>query len=153
MVSSGDYDWVGHYILQHWFLSCSLCLLFSSSILSGRMSIPYFPTWCGLSANLECRLEMCCRRLAENTERKNSLKIRHLRTVAQFCWAMSSRLRRLGFVTAPMSFNGDQPKFANDVRPSHGLEHCIHFRGSYPSRIFARCKIDFASKSCVLIYW
>jgi len=27
-------------------------------------------TWCGLSANLECRSEMCCTWLAENTGRK-----------------------------------------------------------------------------------
>jgi len=38
------------------------------------MSIPYFHTWCGLSANLECMSKMCCRptRLAENTGRKKS---------------------------------------------------------------------------------
>ena len=29
--------------------------------------LPYFHTWCGLSANLECRSETCCARLAENT--------------------------------------------------------------------------------------
>jgi len=29
--------------------------------------LPYFYTWCGLSANLECRFEMCCTRLAGNT--------------------------------------------------------------------------------------
>ena len=32
-------------------------------------------TWCGLSANLECRSETCCTRLAENTGRKKSPKI------------------------------------------------------------------------------
>jgi len=31
-------------------------------------------TWCGLGANLECRSEMCCMRLAENTGRKNGQK-------------------------------------------------------------------------------
>jgi len=34
----------------------------------------YFHTWCGLSANLECRSEMCGARLAENTGRKNRQK-------------------------------------------------------------------------------
>ena len=29
--------------------------------------LPYFDTWCGPSANLECRSETCCARLAENT--------------------------------------------------------------------------------------
>jgi len=37
--------------------------------------LPYFHTWCGLSANLSCRSETCCTRLAENTRRKNSPKI------------------------------------------------------------------------------
>ena len=32
--------------------------------------LPYFHTWCGLSANLRCRYETCCTRLAENTGRK-----------------------------------------------------------------------------------
>jgi len=31
--------------------------------------------WSGLSANLECRSEMCCTRLAGNTGRKNDVKI------------------------------------------------------------------------------
>jgi len=35
-----------------------------------------------LSANLECRSEVCCTWLAENTGRKTSPKIRHLRTIA-----------------------------------------------------------------------
>jgi len=43
--------------------------------------------WCGLSANLECRSEMCCTRLAGNTGRKNDAKNRHLRTMAQLCRA------------------------------------------------------------------
>jgi len=30
----------------------------------------------------------CCTRLAENTGRKISLKIRHLRTIAQLCWTI-----------------------------------------------------------------
>ena len=31
-------------------------------------------SWCGSSANLECRSEMCCTRLAENAGPKNSQK-------------------------------------------------------------------------------
>ena len=37
--------------------------------------LPYFHTWCGLSANLECMSETCCRRLAENRGRKDHAKI------------------------------------------------------------------------------
>ena len=50
--------------------------------------------WFGLSANLECRSEMCCVRLAENAGHK----IRHLDAVAQFCRAISSQLRHASTV-------------------------------------------------------
>ena len=72
-----------------WFLSS---FFFSSPNLSGRrldVYLPYFHTWCGLSANLECTSEMCCKRLAENTGRKN----RHLGTIAHICRAVSSQMR------------------------------------------------------------
>jgi len=53
--------------------------------------LPYFHTRCGLSENLECMSEMCCKRLAENTGRKNYAKNRHLHTIAQ--GAISSQRR------------------------------------------------------------
>ena len=37
--------------------------------------MPYFGSWCGLSANLECRSEMCCAWLAGNAGRKNRQKV------------------------------------------------------------------------------
>jgi len=55
--------------------------------------LPYFHTWCGLSANLRCRSETCCTRLAEKHRTQKYPKIRHLRTIAQLCWAISSELR------------------------------------------------------------
>jgi len=48
-----------------------------------------------LSANLECRSEMSCTRLAGNTGRKNDAKNRHLRTIAQLSRAISSQLRHV----------------------------------------------------------
>jgi len=62
------------------------------------MSTIYFHTWCGLSANLECRSEMCCTLLAENTGRKKVAKNRHLGTIAKFCRAISSQLRHLSTI-------------------------------------------------------
>jgi len=56
--------------------------------------LPYFHTWCGLSANLGCRSETWCTRLAENTGLKKSSKIRYLRTTVQLCRATSSQLRQ-----------------------------------------------------------
>jgi len=38
---------------------------------------------------------MCCKRLAENTKRKNEAKNRHLRTIAQICWDISLQLRHV----------------------------------------------------------
>jgi len=60
--------------------------------------LPYFHSWCGLSANSECRSETCCMRLAENTGRKKVAKHRHLRTIAQFCRAISSQLRHISTI-------------------------------------------------------
>jgi len=62
------------------------------------MCIPYFHTWCDLSANLECRSETCCMRLAENTGRKTVAKNRHLGTIAQLCRAISSQLRHVSTI-------------------------------------------------------
>jgi len=63
-------------------------------------SLPYFDTWCGLSANLECRSEMCCKRFAGNTGRKNDAKNHHLRlsTIAQLFRAISSQLRHVSTI-------------------------------------------------------
>jgi len=60
--------------------------------------LPYFHTWCGLSANLECRSEIYCARLAENAGCKKSPKIRHLGTIAQLFPATSSQLRHVSTV-------------------------------------------------------
>jgi len=54
--------------------------------------LPFFHTWCGLSANLECRSETCCARLAENTGRKKVAKNHHLGTIIQLCRAISSQI-------------------------------------------------------------
>jgi len=52
-------------------------LFFSSTNLSRRRLdvYVYLHTWCGLSANLECRSETCCTRLAGNAGPKKSPKI------------------------------------------------------------------------------
>jgi len=88
------------------FLPCGFYLLlsfiFSLPNLSRRIGcLPYFHTRCGLSANLGCRSETCCTRLAENTGRKNDAQNRHLRTIAQLCRAtraISSQLRHVSTI-------------------------------------------------------
>ena len=79
--------------------SCFLIRLFMAALRSrcGQRPqigcLPFFHTCCDPSANLECRSEMCCTRLAGNRRRKNDAKNRHLRTIAQVCRAISSQLR------------------------------------------------------------
>ena len=57
----------GHYIFALWSLLSSFFFFISSPNLSRRILDVY--TWCGLSANLRCRSETCCTRLAENARR------------------------------------------------------------------------------------
>ena len=80
------------------YLSIFLSIFFPRLISAARPQIgclPDFYTWCGPSANLECRSEMCWTRLAGNTERKELDKNRHLGTIAQLRRAISSQLRRV----------------------------------------------------------
>ena len=49
----------GHYILALWFL-LSVFLFLTYSQPSQIGCLPYFHTWCGLSANLGCGSAMCC---------------------------------------------------------------------------------------------
>jgi len=67
----------GHYIFALWFLSIfylSIFLFLAQSQRSQIGCLPYFDTWCGHSANLECRSEVCCTRLAANAGPKKSPK-------------------------------------------------------------------------------
>jgi len=86
------------YIFMMWFL---LSFFFFPRLISARSEtgcLPYFHTWCGLSVNLQCRSATCCARLAENTARKKSPKSRHLGTIPQLYWAMSSQLRHVSTI-------------------------------------------------------
>ena len=55
-------------------------------------------TWCGFSANLECRSETCCTGLAGNAGCKKLPKHRHLRTIVQLYRAISSQLRHVSII-------------------------------------------------------
>ena len=71
----------GFFILSSFFLA-----YFQRSQI-GRL-LYFHHTWCGLTANLECRSEMCCTRLADNTGVKNSPKnspTAHHRTTLSGC--------------------------------------------------------------------
>ena len=76
------------------YLSSFFLFFLANSQRSEIGCLPYFYTWCGLCANLECRSEMCCTRLAGNAGRKN----RHLHTIAQLCRAVSSQIRHVSTI-------------------------------------------------------
>ena len=86
------------YIFILWFLLLCSFFFFPRLISAVGDWMSTFYTWCGLSANLECRSEMCCMRLAGNTGRKNDAKNRHLGTISQLCRAMSLRLRHVSTI-------------------------------------------------------
>ena len=87
------------------FLLCDFYFLLSSSFFFPRL-ISAATDWISTillhmacpSANLECRSEMCCARLAANAGRKKSPKSRHLGTIAQLCRAISSQLRHVSTI-------------------------------------------------------
>jgi len=85
----------------------SFFFFFSLPILSGRKLDVYHTSIhdvAALSANLECRSEMLCTRLIENTARKNYAKTPsvHHRTI---CRVMSSRLRRVSTIEKTLNSN------------------------------------------------
>jgi len=78
----------------------SSCFFFFLSFFLAQRSqigcLPYFYTRCGLSANLDCRSEMCCTRLTGNAGPKKSPK--NLHTIEQLCRAISLQLRHLSTI-------------------------------------------------------
>jgi len=91
-----------NYIFALWFLSSIFLSIFLFFLAHSQRSqigcLPYFYTWCGPSANLECRSEMCCMRLAGNAGPKKVAKNRHLSTIAQLCRAIYSQLRHVSTI-------------------------------------------------------
>jgi len=109
-----------HFVLSSFYIR-SPSFLFSSPILSRRRLDVYHTSThdVAYSANFECKSETCCTRLAENTGRKKSPKIRHLRTIAQLCRAMSSQLRHVSTIGK---------KFSNvNISPTC-LHNMVNFR-------------------------
>jgi len=78
-----------------YFLLLSFFLFLAYSQPSQIGCLPYFHTWCGVSANLECTSEMCCMWLAENTGCKRIPKIRRMRTIVQLCRAVFLQIRQV----------------------------------------------------------
>ena len=97
-----------HYIFALWFLLSLFFLFFSSPNLSRRRL-------CGLSANLGCRSETCCTRLAENTGCKKSPKIRHLHTIVQLYRAISQQLRHISTIGKNLLSSSISPRRSHNM--------------------------------------
>ena len=86
------------------------------SAAAGWMStILWHMVWCGPSANLECRSERRCTRLAANAGPKKVAKNRHLCTIPQLCRAISSQLRHVSTIG----------KTHNKLRPTSGWDRFV----------------------------
>ena len=82
----------GHYIFALWFLSSIFYISFSSPNLSGRRLDVYHTStpWCGPSANLECRSEIWCVRLAANAGPKKSPSGHHRTNLSGYIFATNA---------------------------------------------------------------
>ena len=69
-----------------------------------------------ISANLRCRSETCCSRLAGNAGRKNVAKNRHLGTIPQLCRAISSQLRHVSAIGTRRPASADRTARAANFR-------------------------------------
>jgi len=85
----------GHYIFVLWFISFFPRLI--SAVANWMSTILQHMVWL-YSANLECRSETCCERLAGNARPKKIAKSRHLGTIIQLSLAISSQLRHVSTI-------------------------------------------------------
>jgi len=117
-----------------YFLPCGFFLLsffFLFLVYSQRSQVgclPYFYTWRSHSANLECRSEMCCTRLAGNTGRNNDAKNRNLRTITQICRAVSSELRHVSTIGKKLVKHQYLPHMFSQygkLRPTNGWDRFV----------------------------
>ena len=94
LCSDSCYIWPPYAISSSIYLSSSSFFPRLISAVTDWMSTN-ISTHGGPSANSECRSKTCCMRFTGNVGHKNSPKIRHLRTIAQLCQAISLQLRHV----------------------------------------------------------
>jgi len=73
----------------------------------------------------ECRSEMCCTWLAGYTGLKNDAKSRHLHTIVQLCWAVSSQLRNVSTIRKKLvkqQYVPHMPSQYGKRRPTNGRD-------------------------------
>jgi len=85
----------GHYIFVLFLSSFFLGFFLASSQWSQTGCLPHLHTWCGFSANLECRSEMYCMRLPENTGCQKSPSRHHCATLSGCIFAAKACIDNL----------------------------------------------------------
>ena len=85
---------------------------FSSPNLSRRRLDVYHTS---AHANLYCRSEVCCTRLAGNAGPKKSPKSRYLGTIAQVCRAIASQLRHISTIGKNLSSSNITPTRSHNM--------------------------------------
>jgi len=121
----------GHYVFVLWFLLFPLaysqpsqigCLPYTHDVALVRI----------YDAGPKCT---CCKWLAENTGRKNSPKIRHLRTIAQLCRAISSQLRHASRIGKNLLNSKSPPRPHNMVNVSPLMADIVSLVWEHPQLI------------------
>ena len=86
--------------------------------------LPYFGTWCGLSANLECRSEMCCTWLAENTGRRKSPSGHHPTTLSDYIFATNACIDNRKKIVKEQYLLHMSPQYG-ELRPTSGWDRFV----------------------------
>jgi len=81
------------FYLSSFYLSSFYLFLFLALSQQSQIGcLPYFYTWCDLSANLECMSEMCCTRLAGNIGHKKSPSAHHHTNLSGYIFAIKAHI-------------------------------------------------------------
>jgi len=107
-----------------WYLS-SIFFRHLISTVADSMSTILPHIWCGLSANLRCRSETCCTRLAENTGRKKSPSGHHRTTLSGYIFTTGIR-RQSGKSLLNSNISSIRPRnMLNFAPPPSGRDRFI----------------------------
>jgi len=112
-------------------LQCRSMVHIQSAMPSQIGCLPYFYTWCGLSANLECRSEMFCTQLAGNKERKKSPFWHHCTTLSG-CIFVSSFSTQYEFYAAVQIQTTIKTESASFSRTNVAWTYAVIFRVRVP---------------------
>jgi len=113
------------------FLPCNLFFFFFLSVFFLAQSqpsqigcLPYCHTWCGLSANLECRSETCCTRLAENTWMQKIAICTPLHNLSGYIFATKAHINNRKKLVKQQYLLHMSPQYGK-LRPTNGWDRFV----------------------------